>query len=286
MDGFEHELPNVFKICSIVNGGCGHFQVEAEEWSTPKDVVSVVTRESGREALVKGLSELEGESLRAQSKLIGRFLPGGDLAFSMSPDQQVVMMATWAKARTPDHSVAYRLWRIHQLTPSEELKSGVLAILKEFPADLLPREAASRFGSGSSEIDPEKMARGKEVYMRVGICFTCHQPNGEGLPPAFPPLAGSEWLDGDTDRQIKIVLKGLMGEIEVKGQPYNGVMTPLEALLKDDEIADVLTYVRNEWGNSGPEVSADQVKAVREATKGQTMMYQAEALLKEHPLRK
>jgi len=262
------------------------FQVGAEEWKAPEDVVSVVTRESGREALVKDLSGLEGESLKAQTKLIERFLPGGDLAFRMSPDQQAVMMTTWAKANAPDQSVAYRLWRIHQLTPSEVLKSGALAILKEFPAELLPTEAAGQLASSSSGIDPEKMARGKEVYMRVGICFTCHQPNGEGLPPAFPPLAGSEWLDGDTDRQIKIVLKGLMGEIEVKGQPYNGVMTPLEALLKDDEIADVLTYVRNEWGNSGPEVSVDQVKAVREATKGQATMYQAEALLKEHPLRK
>ena len=77
-----------------------------------------------------------------------------------------------------------------------------------------------------------------------------------------------------------------MGKIEVKGEPFNSVMTPLEALLKDDEIADVLTYVRNEWGNSGPEVSAEQVKAVREASKGPAIMYQAADLLKEHPLSK
>ena len=77
-----------------------------------------------------------------------------------------------------------------------------------------------------------------------------------------------------------------MGPIEVKGEPYNGVMTPLGMMLKDEEIADVLTYVRNEWGNSGPEVSAEEVKAVREATKDQQLPYQAADLLKEHPLKK
>ena len=261
-------------------------QASAEDWKAPEDVIHVVSRELEREGLVKVLSELEGESLKAQSKLIGRFLPGGDLAAWASPEQQAVMMKAWAKAKAPDSSMAYRLWRIHQLTPSEVLKQGALEALKGLPADTLPAEVAEQLASGSAEIDPEKMVRGKEVYMRVGICFTCHQPNGGGIPLAFPPLAGSEWLDDDTNRLIKIVLKGLMGKIEVKGEQYNSVMTPLEALLKDDEIADVLTYVRNEWGNSGPEVSVEQVKAVREATKGQAIMYQAADLLKEHPLSK
>lgn len=261
-------------------------QVGSGEWNASEDVASVVASGSGREALVKGLSELEGDSLKAESKLIERLLPGGDLATWMSPEQQVVMMKTWAKAKVPDQSMAYRLWRIHQLTPSDDLKLGALDVLKGLPAEVLPSDAAGLFAAGSAEIDPEKMTRGKEVYMRVGICFTCHQPNGQGIPPAFPPLAGSDWLDGDTERQIKIVLKGLMGNIEVNGEPYNGVMTPLEALLKDDEIADVLTYVRNEWGNSGPEVSEGQVKAVRDSIKDQTLPYQGAELLKEHPLMK
>lgn len=107
-----------------------------------------------------------------------------------------------------------------------------------------------------------------------------------GASRRVSPLAGSEWLDGDTERLIKIVLKGLMGELTVKGESYNNVMTPLELLLKDNEIADVLTYVRNEWGNSGPEVKTEEVSALREALKGQTLPYQVEEILKEHPLQK
>ena len=73
-------------------------QLGAEEWKAPEDVVTVVARESGREALVTGLGELEGDSLKAQERLVRRFLPGGDLASWLSPEEQVVMMKTWAKA--------------------------------------------------------------------------------------------------------------------------------------------------------------------------------------------
>lgn len=235
-------------------------------------------------ALAKAVLRLEGEALERHRSLLGRLIPGGDLAGSLDAETQAKAVSQWARAGSSPKAVGYRLWKIHQLTPSETIKTAAREALEALPEEARPGGMLAE--SEGDAIDPAKLARGKEVYMRPAVCFTCHQPNGMGLPGAFPPLAGSEWLDGDTERLIKIVLKGLMGELTVKGESYNNVMTPLELLLKDNEIADVLTYVRNEWGNSGPEVKTEEVSALREALKGQTLPYQVEEILKEHPLQK
>ncbi|MBV6498618.1 MAG: hypothetical protein CJBNEKGG_00844 [Prosthecobacter sp.] len=127
---------------------------------------------------------------------------------------------------------------------------------------------------------------GQEVYHREGSCMTCHRGDGNGLAPAFPPIAKSAWLT-DKDRAIKIVLYGLMGPIEVNGQKFDGQvpMTPFAGMLKDDEIANVLTFVRNHFGNQHGPVSAQDVKKVRDAQPGRMMFYMADQLLKEHPLK-
>ena len=103
---------------------------------------------------------------------------------------------------------------------------------------------------------------GKKVYLRV--CFACHQPTGLGLPGAFPPLAGSSIVtETDPGKIIRIVLHGLQGPIEVKGVKYNSMMPPHAAQLKDAEIADVLTYVRNSWTNQAAPVTVEAVAEVR-----------------------
>ncbi|MBS0663823.1 MAG: nitrite reductase, copper-containing [Verrucomicrobia bacterium] len=129
-----------------------------------------------------------------------------------------------------------------------ELKSKIAAEIKSNPA----------ITALTKEMQIEK---GKQVYM--GLCFACHQPDGKGLPGAFPPLAGSDFLKADRDRAVRIVLKGLSGPVVVNGQTINSVMPPQEAVLTDAQIADVLTYVFNAWGNSGDAFSADKVKAIR-----------------------
>ena len=128
--------------------------------------------------------------------------------------------------------------------------------------------------------------QGAEIYSREAHCGTCHQPNGAGLPAAgFPPLAGSEWVLEDEERLIKLTLKGLIGPITVKGVKYPGQvpMTPFEYLLKDEEIAAVLTYTRNSFGNKASPITAEQVAEVRAAEKAKTGLYNVEDLLKEHP---
>ncbi len=103
------------------------------------------------------------------------------------------------------------------------------------------------------------MEKGKRVYSQT--CFACHQGNGEGLPGVFPPLAKSDYLMADKDRSIRGIIKGVTGAITVNGTQYNGVMPPV--MINDEQIAQVLTYVRNDWGNKGDIVTVDDVRRVR-----------------------
>jgi len=151
-------------------------------------------------------------------------------------------------------------------------------IIDEHPAPTVPAHL--------DEAGKTQFLAGHEVYFRDAHCATCHQADGKGLDPAFPPLKESEWVTGDAARLIKLTLHGLMGPLEVNGKKYDGQvpMTPFGGMLKDDEIAAVLTYVRNSFGNKADPVTIDQVKTVRDATKDRQMFYQTEELLKEHPL--
>jgi mono/diheme cytochrome c family protein len=135
-------------------------------------------------------------------------------------------------------------------------------------------------------INKEVFLTGKAIFAREGYCITCHQQDGKGLAASgFPPLSGSEWVMGNEERLIKVVLKGMAGPIEVNGKKYPGQvpMTPFNGLLRDDEVAAVLTYVRNSFGNKAAAVTPEKVKAVREAIKDKNGFYSPEELLKQHP---
>jgi nitrite reductase (NO-forming) len=109
----------------------------------------------------------------------------------------------------------------------------------------------------------DQIAAGAQLFQ--GTCSPCHQPTGQGVPNAFPPLAGSDFLMADKSRAIGIVLNGKTGPVTVNGKDFNSVMPPLSQL-PDDDIANILTFVRNSWGNSGDAVSDDEVTAMRKAT--------------------
>ncbi|WP_163931899.1 PVC-type heme-binding CxxCH protein [Paraferrimonas sp. SM1919] len=148
--------------------------------------------------------------------------------------------------------------------------------------------AVSRFS------DPKLQAQyelGKEVYQREAHCGTCHQEDGKGLTGIYPPLQGSEWVLQSQERLIKIALHGLQGPITVKGVTYSpekGIppMMGFGGLLKDNELAAVLTYIRNSWGNKGSSISPEQVQKVRAKTAQQQTFYTEELLLKQHPMEK
>jgi len=106
----------------------------------------------------------------------------------------------------------------------------------------------------------ESMERGAVVY--TDYCIQCHLGKGEGIPGAFPPLAKSDWLTKDNiTKAIQVVKYGQTGEITVNGETYNGVMAELG--LYDDEVADVMNYILNSWGNTHDQmITEDQVKEV------------------------
>lgn len=107
----------------------------------------------------------------------------------------------------------------------------------------------------------EKIKHGEAVFETN--CAACHQPNGEGVPHAFPPLAKSDFMNADKLRAIKVITGGLEGKVVVNGQEYDGVMPAWD--LPDEDIANVMTYIYSRWGNSGQDVSVAEVKAHRVA---------------------
>ncbi len=126
--------------------------------------------------------------------------------------------------------------------------------LQEMPDD----ETKEVVSKGEKSL-AEKIASGKNLYTTT--CFACHQANGEGIPNAFPPLAKSDYLNADVNRAIDIVVNGKTGEIIVNGDKYNSVMT--KQTLSSEEVADVLTYVYNSWGNNKTIVTTSQVDQVK-----------------------
>ena len=109
--------------------------------------------------------------------------------------------------------------------------------------------------------DKASIERGKTVY--ESTCLACHQADGSGVPNLNPPLIKTKWTLGEKNQLINVVLKGLDEEIEVDGETYHNVMPPI-SYLSDQEIADVLTYVRNSFGNKASAIKEADVKALRE----------------------
>lgn len=142
------------------------------------------------------------------------------------------------------------------------------------PAETASTPAATQ--GAPDGIDAAVWELGKAKYETVGSCITCHQPDGNGLAGAFPPLAGSEWVSGPVENLIRIQLRGLAGEIEVKGNTYNSAMPPM-ANQTDEEIAAVLTYIRNTFGNTGSAVTPDMVAKFRDEV-GQPMLTVADLI--------
>jgi mono/diheme cytochrome c family protein len=110
--------------------------------------------------------------------------------------------------------------------------------------------------------------RGKKIFS--ANCATCHQMTGLGAAGLYPPLAGSEYVNGGTRRLGMIVLKGLTGPIKVKGQSFvtSAQMAPWEGVLNDQKLSDVLTFVRQEWGNTGGPVAPEGIAALRKELAG------------------
>ncbi len=135
-----------------------------------------------------------------------------------------------------------------------------------------PARVAWDGSGGGVAAAPDPMVVGKRLFTQN--CAVCHQQTGLGVAGQFPPLVGSEWVlaqdwHGD-NHMVKIVLHGFHGPVTVKNEQFNNVMAPWGKVLKDEQIAAVLTYVRNEWGNQAPPITKEFVSQIREQTKDRT----------------
>jgi mono/diheme cytochrome c family protein len=142
------------------------------------------------------------------------------------------------------------------------LATGIYSLPAQQAPLKVPRQSTARAKLHPVPATPlaASIARGQRVYKNV--CITCHQEDGGGVQNMNPPLIKTEYVLGDKKRLIGIVLNGLKEPIEIDGQSYHNVM-PAQAYLTDLNIADVLTYVRNNFGNKASSVLPAEVHALR-----------------------
>ena len=178
------------------------------------------------------------------------------LAASLSPDKldqtlagQVVQLIAWSAGTSPARRTAL-------LEVARRQDNAFARYIASSLAAAEPAAAATvQFAA-----DPAVHQRGAQVY--TNTCGACHGIDARGVPEVFPPLANSEWVTGSADKAIRIILHGLTGPITVNGATYTNVMPPLFTL-SNAEIADVLTYVRQSFGNDAAPVSDAEVATVR-----------------------
>ena len=130
------------------------------------------------------------------------------------------------------------------------------------------KPSSANAGIGATEPDGAAQASGATLYST--LCAACHQASGTGLPGVFPPLAGSDWVNGKDSTLAAIVLHGINGQLTVNGAAFSGAMPSFKAQLSDEQVAAVLSHVRSAWGNASPPVAPQTVARVRDALKART----------------
>src|SRR4030088_426725 len=135
-----------------------------------------------------------------------------------------------------------------------------------FAADVFDYKPKYGAQAAAAAGPPDPKVLGKKLFS--ANCVTCHQANGQGQPGQFPPLAGSEFVLGDaSNRLIAIVLKGLQGQVQVKGQAFNNAIPAWEGQYTDQQQAAIVSYVRSDWGTNAPEIPPEAVKTMRDELK-------------------
>jgi mono/diheme cytochrome c family protein len=166
---------------------------------------------------------------------------------------------------------------------------GVSVYVVHYRGDFDPLVYDHRFSSataqgptGPVELTPAQIiTSGRRLYQ---TCAACHQANGLGVPGVYPPLAGTDWVTGSEDRLIRVLLHGLSGPIEVKGNTYNGVMPAFGRVpgggynWTNERIAHVLSFIRNEWGNEASFITTEQVETIFRAEAGRSRAWSQDEL--------
>lgn len=229
--------------------------------------------------------------VKAEKRLIAILLKGAQGPMTVNGVQYNAAMPAWEKTLN-DKKIAQVASYVRASFGNdfpETSEAKVTALRKEFASQTQPWTEAELLqmpadvslpevgGGGAAPAAPaaaakpaapavDLIAQGKKEYL---VCQACHQPNGLGLPPAFPPL-NTEYVTGDPKRLVAIILKGVMGPITVNGTQYNNVMPGQEAVLNNQKVAAIASYVRNSFGNSASQVTPEQVAEIRKELQGRT----------------
>ncbi|GAA4440040.1 DUF7133 domain-containing protein [Bremerella cremea] len=212
-------------------------------------------------------------------------LPAGDVAKQLDPSAQAAVLSALLTTASEASPVEKQAPQYAQL-----LTLGEALLISNMATDRgsMNKQLVNLRNSIPVKANPEVMAMGKEIFLRESHCATCHQPHGQGMPNLYPPIDGSLWATGSEDRLIALVLDGMHGTIEVKGKVYSSPplppMTGFRQLLNDEEVAAVLTYVRNSWSNRAKPVEAAQVKKIRAIDRGDATFWAVNDLMAKYPL--
>lgn len=197
---------------------------------------------------------------------------------------ETIVAASWL-----DKDVGEELLEVAKKHPLDEWMLASFDFSKmQLSGKFKEKDPVQKIASHLKGADFEKFIKGKEIYETEGYCITCHQESGAGLQAGgYPTLVNQEWVLGSEERLIKLTLDGLQGPMNVMGNTYEGQvpMLAFRNILNDDEIADVLTYVRNAFGNKASVIDAEMVKQIREETKNKNTFWSPEELLKLHPMK-
>jgi mono/diheme cytochrome c family protein len=216
--------------------------------------------------LLRQRAQDENPRVRLEAVVAASYLPAAESV--------EIVTAAWAAERDPFLDYAIR--------------QSAYALKPQWEAALAAHQL--RFGGSSAQAEFLRklagtphipMSRGQSVYETV--CVPCHQPEGKGLPGVYPPLTGSEWVVGDKTTPIKILLYGLTGPIEVAGQRFGGpasIAMPSLGSLSDEQIADVLNFIRKEFSVNGTSVSSEDVRQVRQSNANRPKPWTAAELRK------
>jgi mono/diheme cytochrome c family protein len=211
-------------------------------------------------------------------------MSAGDPRFEPAAQSDEALLAAHEQLlqTQPDNGARYRLMPLILLFTFSGLILFAATYLNRYSGHYAPTvfNENSLPSTGEAEVKVDPVAMGQRLFNTPGACVQCHQAAGTGMPGIYPPLAGSEWANGPADRVIHIVLYGLQGPITVEGKTFGSAVMPAFGAAgfnwSDDKLAAVLTYVRQEWGNKGGAITADQVAAVRAKAGARAAMTAAE----------
>lgn len=257
-DGNGHERgmmggPDTSRLQSIYTSmEQGHGQIMARYENMESQM------SSGMQAMYQDMRQMHGEAnAMHQEMMSGEMMHRKGM---MDPDTAPMAMMNMREGDQQMLAMHQGLAQMHRQAGREEMAQMHRKMTQRYQQalDNTPTEGAP----SKSPAPPESEAiSGAEVYTQR--CATCHGSEGAGKGSAFPPLAGSEWVTEEKNTPIRVVLHGLQGSIQVSDRSYSGLMPAFGTRLSDEEIAQLLTYVRSSWGNSAPEVTAEEVREIR-----------------------